>query len=116
MIIHNRLTRWIEENEKLPECQAGFREKRSTLDNLFVINAAIQVQIRKKSGKSYALFFDLKRAFDSVHHNVLRSKLSKIGISHKILGILRDLYSKANMVVKSSMGINEKCTITKGVF
>lgn len=39
----------------------------------------------------------------------------KIDVSHKFINIMSDLYSKANMVVKTSEGFSEKCKITKGV-
>ena len=71
--------------------------------------------LRKKGGKLYTLAVDLKNAFPSVPHDLLCIKLSKLGISHKFISIIKDLYGKANMTVKSKEGYSEKCNISKGV-
>ena len=83
----------------LPESQAGFREKRSTFDNIFILNTAIQAHISKKGGKLYVLFVDLKSAFTSVSHDLLWRKLFKKGVSSKLIRILNDIYSKATVQV-----------------
>lgn len=115
LILYKRIYRWAEKNKKIPEWQAGFREGRSTLDHIFVLNAAIQLQLKRKGGKLYALFVDLKRAFDSVPHQILWQKLDSLGLSSQIIRVLKDLYDKASMVVKSSEGMSEKCNITQGL-
>ena len=120
LVLLNRLTQWCEANNTLPEWQAGFRENRSTIDNIFTLNSIINTSIRKKDGKLkggklYALAVDLKNAFPSVPHNLLWNKLSKLGISYKYINIVKDLYTKANMAVKTNDGYSEKCSITKGV-
>ncbi len=40
-IIQTRLSAWADENGSLPACQAGFREGRSTEDQVFCLNTAI---------------------------------------------------------------------------
>ena len=116
LIIYRRLYKWAEMNDKIPEWQAGFREKRGTHDHVFVLNAMVQNQLYKNKGRLYALFVDLKSAFPSVNHKILWNKLSQIGVSHKIINILIDLYSKANVVVKSKEGVSDECPMTIGVF
>jgi hypothetical protein len=46
--ITNRLTKWANKNEILPEEQAGFRVKRSCDEQISNINAAIQIGTRRK--------------------------------------------------------------------
>lgn len=77
-IMHIRLNRWADTYKKIPEWQASFREKRGTEDLIFVLNTLIQNQLRKKGGKLYTLFVDLKSAFPSVKHSLLWKKLSQI--------------------------------------
>ena len=36
-IINQRLYRWAEDNNKLDECQAGFRHSYSAIDNVFCL-------------------------------------------------------------------------------
>lgn len=115
MIINKRVNNWAEKNKKIPEWQAGFRERRGTSDHIFALNAMIQNQLRKKGGKLFALFVDLKSAFPSVSHELLWKKLSQLGLSHKIINILINLYNNATMAVKNREGISDKCPITLGV-
>ena len=71
MIINKIVNYWAEKNKKIPEWQAAFREGRGTSEHIFALNAMIQNQLRKKGGKLYALFVDLKGAFPSVSHELL---------------------------------------------
>ena len=114
-ILYTRINKFCENYKVLPEWQNGFRQKRSCLYNIFILNSITQIHLNKERGKVYALFVDFSKAFDSVSHNLLWHKLSKKGISSKIINILKDLYSKANMVVKNDYGISFPVKITKGV-
>lgn len=115
IILFSRIAKWAESNGKLPEWQAGFRSKRSTTDHIFVLNCIVQMQLRKKGGKLYGLFVDLKRAFDSVSHDLLWKKLSNLGMSSKIIKIIASLYINANMAVKTPEGLSENCKINQGL-
>ena len=114
-IVENRLTKWCEINNVLPEWQNGFRRGRSCLDNIFTLNALIQFHLNKCKGKVYAAFIDFKSAFPSVKHNLLWDKLLKMGISSKIVNILIDLYSKAVMKIKNGKDFSDPIKITEGV-
>lgn len=68
-ILRNRL----EEKELVLENQAGFRKGRSAIDNIFVLCHMIQKKKEQegKKEKIYALFADLKTAFNNVDRNTL---------------------------------------------
>ena len=104
MILYLRASKWCEENDKLPEWQSGFRIERSCLDNIFTLDFLIQKHISKEKGKLYALFIDFKGAFDSINHQILWSKLFKIGLSTKFVKILSCIYSKANVKIRKGNG------------
>ncbi|XP_055910388.1 uncharacterized protein LOC129944748 [Eupeodes corollae] len=57
-LIHNRLSKWVEDKNILWEFQAGFRKSYSTIDHI------------------YAFFIDFRAAFDSVDRQALFYKLS----------------------------------------
>ena len=44
-ILNERLNKWIEENEKLSDCQNGFRKNRSTTDHLSTLTIRIRIRI-----------------------------------------------------------------------
>lgn len=74
-IIRGRLEKEVERKKMLPESHAEFRKGRSTIDNIFVLDHLIHREQQKKGKeKIYALFVDLKAAFD----NIDRGKLWEI--------------------------------------
>ena len=75
----------------------------------------VQNRIKTKGGKLFALFVDLKKAFDSVRHELLWNKLLKLGMSTKIINILANLYSKASLQVNTLEGMSNTCLITEGL-
>ncbi|UYV64541.1 hypothetical protein LAZ67_3001145 [Cordylochernes scorpioides] len=71
VILRSRLVKWIETNDIIPENQAGFRSAHSCQDHIFILTSVIQLALRKKRGKCYSFFVDLKKAFDTVPHALL---------------------------------------------
>ncbi|KMQ82773.1 axoneme-associated protein [Lasius niger] len=82
-ILRNRLEEETERLDLLPESQAGFRTGRATMDNIFVLNHIIQKEKEKgsKERKVYALFVDLKAAFDNVEREQLWRILKEEGVA-----------------------------------
>ena len=77
--VHTQLINYLEENELLSACQFGYRKGRSTelAASLFLDNA------RKDIDNGYlvgAVFLDISKAFDTIGHGVLLSKLPLYGI------------------------------------
>lgn len=70
-IIEEKLRREIERMGILPETQAGFRKKRSGIDNIYILKTVAEKEINKKKGKLYVFFADLKAAFDNVNRQKL---------------------------------------------
>lgn len=113
--MNRRLSIWAEKEGKLPESQAGFRENRSTTENIFTLNSAIQFQLRKKGGKLYVLFVDLKSAFSSVSHQLLWKKLNNIGVSSKFINLIKYMYDNSSLQVRVGDDLSHSCKISKGV-
>jgi hypothetical protein len=113
-IITSRLSSWASKQNILPEEQAGFRTKRVCDEQIFNLHAAIQTGTRRKQ-KVYALFIDFKRAFPSVPHDKLWSKLHTIGVSAKIIRILQSLYQLGNTRIRLDEGMSEPIPITEGL-
>jgi hypothetical protein len=66
MIVEERLMKEMNERGALPDGQAGFRKGRGTMDNVYILNHIIGNEIKKRGSKIYAIFVDLKTAFDNV--------------------------------------------------
>lgn len=78
----------------LLESQAGFRKGRSTMDNIFILNHLVQrSKLREdRKEKVYALFVDLKAAFDKVDREILIDLLKEKGINKKIIENIEMIY------------------------
>lgn len=115
MILRDRLEKWVFSRRIIPQCQTGFVADRSCLDNLYTLSSAINFQLRLDKRRVYALFVDFQRAFDSVNHRILWLSLYNLGISAKLIRILKNLYDNANLRVKQGTMLSDSISITEGV-
>lgn len=77
---HARLTVHLEREDILTDRQFGFRKGLSTQNAVLSLYNFIINELDRKNITS-CIFFDLKRAFDTVNLNLLLEKLSKYGIT-----------------------------------
>ena len=75
-IIHMRLS--LISEQVLPESQSGFRPSRSTIDMIFTLRQ-LQEKCREQQRPLYVAFYDLNKAFNSVHRETLWQILKKYG-------------------------------------
>jgi len=113
-ILKNRLYKWVEGKSLLSEFQAGFRRERSTVDQGFILKAMVDKSLRKKQ-RLFAVFFDLKKAFDSVNRQALWFKLEKMGVSTRMMNILRDKYEECMFRVRIGGKLSEPINSRSGV-
>lgn len=114
-IIYARMVEWSNKLNLIPESQAGFRRGRSCLDNIFTLLSVIQIHLYKPKAVLYAIFIDFKGAFPSVSHSLLWRKLSKLGLSQKLIKIIISLYSQAHTRIKTVRGATKFVKVTQGV-
>ena len=80
--------------------QYGFRRQRGTIDALahFVENARDNLENQPKC--SIGLFLDLKKAFDTVDHNLLLRKIANIGLRGPMLEIMKSYLSDRKQILR----------------
>jgi len=72
---------YLERNRFLSSQQFGFRRNRSTSSAVVYFTVIVRKSMDRDQ-LTGALFVDLKKAFDTVDHSILISKLPLYGIEH----------------------------------
>ena len=113
-LMHKRLYTFLESNNILFCNQFGFRKNNWTIYALAQITEMIQVSI--DSGKfGSGIFIDLKKAFDTVNHDVLLTKLEHYGIRDNVLNQFQFYLSNRKQYVSINGMSSEPLEINCGV-
>ena len=78
-IVSFRLTSFLDHNSLISRFQFGFRKAHSTLHPLILFMNKITESLNNKSF-TLSIFCDLRKAFDTVDHQILFKKFFKLGI------------------------------------
>lgn len=114
-ILEDKLTKEIEEQNILPDTQAGFRKGRSTIDNIYILNQAIEKELKKDKGKIYVLFADLKAAFDGVNRHKMIEILRNKGVNKTLVNRIAEIYEETVNVVAINGKKSTEFWTTRGV-
>ena len=106
IIILNRMRKKAE--EKLSDCQAGYRSNRGTTDMLFVL----QIMIEKLRNIT---FIDYSKAFDSVIHHHLFETMLQLGFPRHLVSLIAGLYQDQKATIRWNGDHCEYVDIKKGV-
>ena len=79
-ILHNQLSKYLEEYKLLPPFQYGYRRGHNTSQAIADYTEHITKQISKKLC-TIAVFMDLSKAFDTVDKTILKQKLYDLGMA-----------------------------------
>ena len=76
---------YISVNNLLSNCQSGFRALHSTVTSLLNSTDSWRLNIDKGQING-VVFVDLKKAFDTVDHSMLISKMDRYGLNALVIG------------------------------
>ncbi|MCU7801369.1 MAG: reverse transcriptase family protein, partial [gamma proteobacterium symbiont of Lucinoma myriamae] len=113
-ILNTRLQTFCENNNLLSSLQIGFRPHSRTSDHIFALKSLIDIQ-KSKNQKLFTACIDLKKAFDSVWHAGLFTKLLRTGIGSKMYWIIKSMYTDAHSRIKFNGGLTDPFKTTCGV-
>ena len=113
-VVHHQLHSFLKEHKLLSPFQCGFRRNHSTEF------AAIAFSDFIRRGMDHvmltgAVFIDLRKAFDSVDHEILISKLESCGLKDTELDWFRNYLTDRKQLVSFDKEISDPCLITSGV-
>lgn len=110
----NRIQSYLKKFSIISADQFGFQEKLSTESALVSLTEYIYAGLNKKE-HTLAVFLDLKKAFDTVNHRVLSSKLWLYGFRGLALGWLKSFLGDRKQIVRIGNSKSDVKTINIGV-
>ena len=113
-IVHSQLYKFCSENQILCLEQSGFRPKHSTQTSLHKLTETIHDELHKKKVVGLVAL-DLKKAFDTVDHSILLSKLEHYGISGTGLHWFRSYLTGRNQRACINGNLSDSLEIHTGV-
>jgi len=99
MILEEKLRQELDKNKILLDTQAGFRKNRSIIDNICILNYAIEKEISKKERRIYVFFTDLKAAFDIMNRKKLWAIMKRKGINRHLIRKIEEIMKKTINIV-----------------
>ena len=113
-IINRRLQYFLESNNYYSQTQSGFRNSHSTLDGLLRFQHSAQTAINE-SKFCVAVFLDIKKAFDTVWHQGLLSKLKNIGLKGNLAKFIQQFLTNRKISVQIANTKSNKFPLVCGV-
>ena len=113
-VVHHQLHSFLSEHKLLSPFQCGFRRNHSTEFAAIAFSDYIRrgIDLGLLTG---AVFIDLRKAFDSVDHEILISKLESYGLKDIELEWFRNYLTARKQLVSFRKEISHPCLITLGV-
>jgi len=94
--------------------QAGFRENRSTIDQIFALRNILE-QVNEWNAILYTHFIDFEKAFDSVHRESLWNIMSMYGIPEELIELVKAMYNNFECAVLDEGETTEWFQVQSGV-
>jgi hypothetical protein len=114
LVIQARLDHWSSQQGLRGPEQVGFTVGNSTEEHVFTLFETIRHQWRHNASV-YALFVDLRRAYDMVNHDALFAVLEHMGIPPKLTTLIRNWFLRRTTCVVVNGVSSEKIDVTIGV-
>ena len=113
-VMYDRLVEFAETYEILFRCKFGFRKNHSTSLSLIHLINKISSAIDKRES-TVGVFLDLSKAFDTLDHQILFTKLEHYGIRGTALQWIKSYFSCRQQFVQFNQACSPMETIKCGV-
>ena len=109
-----RLTEYLEKGKIIYEHQFGFQKNRSTTLAVLDLNTRITKAL-DRGNYAASVFLDFAKAFDTVNHQILLSKLENYGIRGPAKDWFESYLKNRHQIVKIGDTLSDKMQIVCGV-
>ena len=113
-IIYDQLYDYLNNNMLLTNCQSGFRSLHSTMTALLRATNNWSINI-DKGHINGVIFIDLKKAFDTVNHEIIIRKLQNYGLDRNALAWFQSYLSNRSQKCLVNGKLSDSRPITCGV-
>ena len=113
-VLYNRMIKFAEQYNILYRCQFGFRKNYSTSHALIHLINRISSAIDQRE-TTVGVFLDLSKAFDTLDHQILFTKLEHYGIRDVALQWIKSYFSCRQQFVQVNQTCSSMQTIKCGV-
>ena len=111
---HSQFANFLEQNENIAKLQNGNRKLHSTETALLYFTDEILKNMDDKK-VSVIILLDMSKAFDSVCHDLMLSKLCRIGVSNAACNWFGSYLSQRNQIVNIANCISDPLPLSVGV-
>ena len=113
-IIYDQLYDYLNTHNLLTHCQSGFRSFHSTLTTL--LEATNDWSVNIDNGMlNGVVFIDLKKAFDTIDHEILLLKLSNYGVDSTSLKLFESYLTNRSQKCKVNGELSNSSPLTCGI-
>ena len=113
-IVHDQLYAYLEEHSIIYKYQSGFRSTHSTVTALLEATDTWAYNIDRRKINA-VVFLDLKKAFDTVDHKILLSKLSHYGICRNAYNWFKCYLENRTQMCSINGSLSKNRSLTCGV-
>ena len=113
-MVKTRLEEEIESRQLLPESQGGFRSGRGTREQVFILARLIEESLDRKDS-FYAVFLDLKSAYDGVPRVKMTECLRRRNASEQIVELVDRVYAETWSIARVNESVSEGFRMNVGV-
>ena len=113
-ILDKRLSRFTERANALCDEQGGFRPHRGTPDQVLILREILLSRGQSKL-PTYAMFIDVKKAYDTVWREQAYVRMHEKGIKGKLWRQLQVMHGDLTRRVRHPLGLSDPFPIERGV-
>jgi len=113
-IIRDEVNKFLEETNFVTNSQFGFRKGKSCTNQLIEVMDDLSTFMEMKESVDI-IYFDFKKAFDTVPHERLLYKVNQAGISGNIFKWIKDFLTNRKQRVKLQNAISNESEVISGV-